>query len=121
MTRVVHFELMAEDPARAIDFYRQVFGWEIKKWDGPEDYWLITSGPEEQPGINGAIGKSRGEPLTVNTVEVESVDEFAEKVIQHGGTVVVPKMAVPEVGYVVYCKDTEGIVFGLFQSDSSAA
>jgi hypothetical protein len=119
MPRIVHFEVMAENPQRAVDFYTKVFDWQVNKWNGPEDYWLVTTGADDQLGINGAIGKSQGEPLTVNVVDVPSVDEFAAKVTDHGGQVVVPKMAIPGVGYVIYCKGTEGIVFGLYQTDSS--
>jgi predicted enzyme related to lactoylglutathione lyase len=120
MSKVVHFEVMAEDPARATEFYSKVFGWEITKWDGPQDYWLVTTGAEDQPGINGGIAKSQGQAMTVNTVDVSSVDEFANKVEANGGKVVVPKMAVPGIGYLVYCQDTEGIVFGMMQADPSA-
>jgi hypothetical protein len=120
MSRPSHFEIMAEDPARAVEFYRQVFGWEVQKWEGPEEYWLITTGAEGTPGINGGIARSKGEPLTVNTISVTSVDEFAEKVVAHGGKIVLPKMAIPGVGYQVYCQDSEGIVFGLHQSDPAA-
>ena len=120
MSRPVHFEILAEDPARAVEFYSQVFGWQVQKWEGPEEYWLATTGPEGTPGINGGIGKSKGEPLTVNTIQVDSVDEFAAKVTAHGGKVVVPKMAIPGVGYLIYCQDTEGIVFGLHQADPTA-
>jgi predicted enzyme related to lactoylglutathione lyase len=120
MPRVVHFEVMAADPQRARQFYANVFGWEITKWEGPEEYWLISSGPDDQPGINGGIGQSRGEPLTVNTVDVPSIDAYTEKVVASGGKVVLPKMAVPGVGWLVYCQDTEGIVFGMMQSDPGA-
>ena len=50
MARVVHFELMAKNPERAVTFYQNVFGWQIHKWDGPVDYWLITSGDDSTPG-----------------------------------------------------------------------
>ena len=53
MDRVVHFELAAEDPERAAEFYRQAFGWVIKKWEGPTEYWLVTTGAEGEAGING--------------------------------------------------------------------
>jgi uncharacterized protein len=56
----------------------------------------------------------------VNSISVDSVDEYAAKVEQHGGQVVVPKMTVPTVGYLAYCKDTEGNIFGIFQPDHSA-
>ena len=53
MGRVVHFEIHAENPQRAIAFYQGLFGWEITKWDGPMDYWMIRTGPKEQMGIDG--------------------------------------------------------------------
>ena len=120
MSRIVHFEVMAGDPERAVEFYTKVFGWKINKWEGPQVYWLVTTGADDTPGINGGIAKSQGAPMTVNTVEVPSVDESAEKVIAAGGRVVVPKMTIPGIGYQIYCQDTEGIVFGLHQLDESA-
>jgi len=55
MPRVIHFEIPADDPARAVKFYEAVFGWKIEKWNGPMDYWLAMTGEQEQPGIDGAI------------------------------------------------------------------
>lgn len=106
MLRVVHFEIHAEEPERAVQFYSGVFGWEIIKWDGPQDYWLITTGPDDEPGINGAVMRRQGEIdgqaviAYVCTVEVPSVDEYVEKITQGGGSVAVPKMAVPGVGWL---------------------
>ena len=50
MPRVVHFEVSADDPERAASFYRDVFGWNFHKWDGPEPYWLVTTGPDGTTG-----------------------------------------------------------------------
>lgn len=122
MARVTHFEINADEPERAVSFYQDVFGWEIQKWEGPVDYWLITTGREDEPGIDGALMK-RTDPTaaTWNTVEVDSVDDHVSKVEASGGSVVVPKMAIPGVGYQAYCRDTEGNVFGIHQSDPAAA
>jgi uncharacterized protein len=121
MNRVIHFELGADTPERAAKFYGAVFGWKADKWAGPQEYWLITTGPNEEPGINGGIMRHQdAQPRTVNTIGVTSVDEFAEKVVQNGGQVVVPKMPIPGVGYQAYCLDTEGNLFGIHQSDPSA-
>lgn len=57
MPRVVHFEIDAEKPERAVKFYEKVFGWKIEKWKGPVDYWLITTGKEKEPGIDGGLAK----------------------------------------------------------------
>jgi len=122
MPRVVHFEFAADDPERASRFYREVFGWNIAKWEGPMDYWLISTGDPSTPGIDGGMMRRSNEyPSIVNTIQVPSVDAFVDKVVSAGGEVVAPKMPIPEVGYLAYCKDTEGNVFGIMESDSSAA
>jgi predicted enzyme related to lactoylglutathione lyase len=122
MPRVVHFEIDAHEPERATRFYNDVFGWSIQKWDGPMEYWLIKTGEDGEMGINGGLSKrSPDEPVkTVNTIGVESVDATLEKITAAGGTVAMPKMAVPGVGYLAYCVDTEGNTFGIMQPDTSA-
>ena len=118
--RVVHFEIHAPEPEKFLDFYILLFGWQAEKW-GDEQYWQIITGPGQAPGIDGAVMKSRdGQPRVVNTIQVDSVDEYAERVPEAGGEVVVSKMAIPGVGYVIYCSDPGGAIFGLFQSDSQA-
>jgi hypothetical protein len=123
MPRVVHFELPAQDPERAAAFYSSVFGWKFQKWDGPMEYWMVITGEEGMPGING--GLMREDPnypprTPVNTVDVSSVDEYVAKITQAGGAVAVPKMAIAGVGYLAYCTDTEGVLFGIMQDDPSA-
>jgi uncharacterized protein len=120
MPRVVHFEVSADDPERAAAFYEKVFGWEFHKWGGPQDYWVIKTGPEDEPGINGGMFLRKGPVGHVNSIDVPSVDDFAAKIEASGGTVVVPKMAVPGVGWLAYAKDTEESIFGIFQPDPAA-
>ncbi len=126
MARVVHFEIHADDPERAAKFYQAAFGWSVSKWDGPMDYWLVTTGEEDQPGINGAIMKRQcpagGEGFSafVCTLDVESYDDTAAKVEAAGGGVTSPKQAVPGVGWHGYFSDTEGNTFGAMQPDENA-
>jgi predicted enzyme related to lactoylglutathione lyase len=85
MPRVVHFEIPASDVARAVEFYRTVFGWEISTWGGPMEYFLADTG-KEGPGINGAImGNGGTAKTTVNTIGVAALDESVEKIIAAGG------------------------------------
>lgn len=116
MPRVIHFELPADDPERASGFYQQVFGWTISKWDGPVDYWLVTTGDEGEPGIGGAIQRREEGATTVNTIDVPSVDEYVAKIVAAGGQIALPKMEVPGVGFMAYGIDTEGNVFGIMES-----
>jgi predicted enzyme related to lactoylglutathione lyase len=126
MARVVHFEIHAEKPERAIQFYQNSFGWEFQKWEGPMDYWMVMTGPDDQPGINGGLVPRRGEIdgeaviAYVCTVDVPDIDATLSSVEQNGGTIAVPKMAVPGVGWLVYFKDTEGNIFGAMENDPDA-
>lgn len=121
MPRVIHFELAADNPERAVDFYKKTFDWKIDKWGGTQEYWLCSTGDEKEPGINGAIMK-RSEPgtSTVNTIGVPSLEEHMAKVSKNGGKVLTPKMTIPGIGYFCYCQDTEGNTFGILQPDMSA-
>ncbi len=121
MSKVVHFDIQADDPARAIAFYQKVFGWTVSKWEGPRDYWLVTAGPEDEPGINGGIAPrtTAGQP-TICSISSPSVDESAKKVVDAGGSIILPKGPIPGVGYLIMCKDTEGNIFGIVESDPTA-
>ena len=127
MPRVVHFEIHAGDPARAIKFYETMFDWKFEKWDGPMEYWMVTTGANDQPGINGGLMPRRGEIdgqaviAYVCTIDVASVDDSTATVQSNGGQVVVPKMPIPGAGWLVYCKDTEGNIFGMMQADTNAS
>lgn len=121
MSRIVHFEIPADNPERAIKFYEKVFDWQIEKWDGPIEYWLIMTGDEDKPGIDGGLAR-RENPTTgvENTIDVNNLDASLANVKAHGGKVIRPRMSVTGVGWMAYIKDTEGNVFGLMESDQNA-
>lgn len=123
MPRPVHFDMTAEDPQRAVSFYSNVFGWTFQKWEGPMEYWMISTGSSGEPGIDGGLGPRRdpSETGTTNVVSVSSVDDYVAKITSNGGSVTAPKSAIPGVGYLAYCTDTEGNLFGLMEFDESAA
>lgn len=126
MNRVVHFEIHADDPARAIVFYQKQFGWTIEPWGPPGLYWTVTTGPGTEPGINGGMVPRRGAIdgtaviAYVCTVEVASVDDAMARALSLGGTVALPKMPIPGMGWLAYFKDTEGNIVGVMQQDPSA-
>jgi predicted enzyme related to lactoylglutathione lyase len=121
MSKVIHFELPADNIERAQKFYTKIFGWQFQKWDGPTPYWMIVTGPTEQPGINGGM-MPRPAPGAgvVNTIGVTSVDDMTAAVEANGGKIILPKMAIPGVGWLAYFTDTEGNQFGVIQNDTSA-
>ena len=130
MSRVIHFEIQAEDVPRAVAFYREVFGWQIEDWSeyAGTAYFGVTTGAEGEPGINGAImqrpganpaagGSVAGAVLTIGT---EDFDAIAAKVAAAGGTVALEKMALPGMAWQGYFHDTENNVFGVHQPDPEA-
>lgn len=122
MNRFIHFELATDDLERTAQFYREVFGWQIQKWDGPVEYWTVMTGDESTPGINGGLMQTNGEFRgTINTIGVEDIDAAIAAVQTHGGEIVLPKDAIPGVGYQAYFKDTNGTIVGLHQGDPNAS
>lgn len=106
---------------KTVAFYRDVFGWQTQKWEGPVDYWLITTGDASTPGINGGLMQTDGRLTgTINTIEVEDIDAAIAKVLAHGGEIIFEKDAISGVGYQAYFKDNSGIVVGLHQADPGA-
>ena len=129
MPRVIHFEIHADDTERALNFYRSLFGWEFKAWEGPSPmpYWIITTGAEGTPGINGGLMK-RQHPLSGNDgvlayvciINVDNLDHYFGRGQELGAQVALPKMPIPGIGWLAYLRDTEGNVFGLMQADPTA-
>jgi len=119
MAKVVHFEINSKNPEKAVKFYEDVFGWNIKKW--ADDYWMATTGDEKEPGIDGGIQK-RKDPgaATYIVINVPSIDEYVKKIEENGGKVVVPKAPIPGVGWGAYFNDLDGNLIGIFEDDKTA-
>ena len=125
----IHFEIPADDLARAQNFYKELFGWEIKAAnpDFP-DYLMVGTLPLDENnmpqgnGINGGMMKrsNPGQGI-INYVSVEDIDAYLAKLEQLGGTVLMPKMPITGIGWNAVVQDTEGNTFGMIQEDSSAA
>jgi hypothetical protein len=129
MSRVIHFEIHAEQPERAIAFYSALLGWTFTRWGGPMEYWTIETGPASKPGINGGLLKRMGPAPThgqavnayVCTVQVDDLEACMARAQSLGAAVALPKMPVPGIGWLGYLVDTEGNIFGAMQDDPKAA
>jgi len=120
MARIVHFDLTANDPDKLIPFYERVFKWKFSKWEGPFEYWLIETGPNEEPGINGGLGRRQGDERVVDTIDVEDIDAALAGIREQGGSVIADKAPIPGVGWFAQFKDPEGNLLGVMQSDPRA-
>ena len=123
MNRVTHFEIYTDKPESVQPFYQNVFGWKFRKFEGgPMEYWLVTTGDDTNPGINGGVTRPReGQNAgTLNTIAVESLDRTIDKIEQRGGRICVPKMAIPTVGWLAYAEDPAGNIFGIIEPNTEA-
>ncbi|HEX6246347.1 MAG TPA: VOC family protein [Nocardioidaceae bacterium] len=130
MSRVVHFEIQADDVDRAKAFYAAVFDWSFEDYGEftGSTYWGITTGPEDQPGINGGLlqrpapapGPGQGTNSYVCTMAVEDYDATERRILDAGGQVALPKMALTGMAWQGYYLDTEGNTFGIHQPDPEA-
>jgi uncharacterized protein len=125
MPGVIYFEICVDDVDTAAKFYEKVFDWKIANSDDPS-YRFIDAGDQE---FSGAI-RSRDEEWptdgskldsTINTIDVPSVDSVANKIVAAGGKIVGPKIALEGVGYVQYCRDTDGNCFAIMEYDELAS
>lgn len=121
--QVVHFEIPADDLARASEFYRSAFGWEFSDVPGM-DYAMVGTTPSTEAGmpkdpgaINGGMFKREG-PMTAPTVviDVDDIDKALETVNGLGAETVVGRQPVMEMGFVAYFRDPEGNLIGLWQN-----
>lgn len=115
MPKIIHFEIPADEPERAVEFYKKVFGWKIQKWEGEFDYWLVEAGEEDEPGINGAIKPKDFGSAINDVINVDSYHEFARRIEGEGGKMLTEKMAIPDMGYTGSFQDTEGNVLGIIE------
>ena len=128
---IVHFEIPADQPERAAKFYRELFGWDIKKFEGSAaggiEYWMVRTVPTDEqgmplrPGVNGGLMRRmyQGQP-PVNYIAVEDVDEFVKKAGRLGAKVLMEKSPVPGMGWFAQLNDTEGNVLAIWQHDPHA-
>jgi predicted enzyme related to lactoylglutathione lyase len=119
MSRVVHFEIHAAEPERAVRFYTGLFGWEVNVSPDPQYGGYARAlargadvagiGPKMMPGQPSAssvyFGTSDGAAL-------------AADVAAAGGTVVVPPMQIGDQGHMAVFADPTGAFFGAWQPDA---
>ncbi|MCT2343785.1 VOC family protein [Niallia taxi] len=130
MGRLVHFEIHVSDMDRAKKFYGEVFGWTFQDWTeyAGMPYFGAVTGKEEELGINGALMQRQGpapeSTQALNgfacTMGVENYEQSEAKILENGGTVALPKYALPGMAWQGYYKDPEGNIFGIHQPDENA-
>lgn len=103
-------ELVTPDRDRAVAFYSGLFGWTTTEPEaefGGYSQFLLDGRPigglmPEVPGMT-------GDPTWAVYLAVPDAEAVAERAVAHGGTVVVPPMALPGLGSSVVVADGAGM------------
>ena len=126
MPTIVYFQIPSDDIERSKKFYNQLFGWKIDKSpesntpEGMENWTVTTTDDKGNQALGGGMSKrAMPQQQITNFIDVKSVDEYLSKVERLGGKVVVPKTAVPGMGYYAICLDTENNSFGIFEPNEN--
>ena len=110
------FQIPPYMPINEMAFYNKVFGWTFQR-SGQTTYLSATK--EASPCQ--ITNQQKKNNLAIHTIAVTDVDRYIQKVLQVGGEIVIPKTAVPGIGWLVYCKGPEQPIFSLMQTDLQAA
>ncbi len=121
MSAIVHFDVPTEDVERAKKFYAGLLGWKFDPVPEMQYNLINTTNLDGTPGIGGGMGK-RMDPSQrmMNYFGVASLDASMKQVKSLGGKVITEKMAVPGMGFLANCMDTEGNIFGLWEENTLA-
>ncbi len=124
MDSVTHFEVPVDDIERAKKFYAETFGWRFDSTPGMP-YWMAYTCEvdekfmaKETNKINGGFYKRSdgGSPNPSIVLSTEDIDASIEKIKANGGEITMEKRQVGDMGLYVQAKDTEGNIFGVWQS-----
>jgi uncharacterized protein len=120
MPTIHHFDIPVDDANRAKQFYKDVFGWDMKKLESQVDpkieLWMCETEDENgRKGITGGMMKRNTLPSITNYISVNSIDEYISKINKSGGKVTMPRTEIPNVGSFAMFLDSENNLFGLFE------
>ncbi|MBB4894843.1 hypothetical protein FHS39_003901 [Streptomyces olivoverticillatus] len=113
-------DLMVPDQRAALDFYRDLFGWQGEP--GPPEtggYAVCTLRGKPVAGIMTAMAPEGGaSPPTAWTtyLAVENADETTAKIAARGGAVLQEAIDVMDLGRMAAAADPMGAVFGLWEA-----
>ncbi|CAN5131285.1 VOC family protein [soil metagenome] len=123
--KLTHFAIHTDDIERARNFYEDVFDWGFASY-GPSDFLQIRADKTKGGELIGALQSRKYSPLDEKiiglecTISVEDIDDIIQKVKNNGGEILLPKTAIPTVGWIAKFLDTEGNLICAMQSDPSA-
>lgn len=122
--KLTHFAIHIDKMERAKQFYKAVFEWGFNDY-GQEDFLQIKADDSDDGALIGAMQSRKYSPVSEKliglecTIGVENIEDIIRKVKDSGGQILMPKTAIPHVGWVAKFLDTEGNLICGMQYDKS--
>jgi len=123
--KLTHFAIHIDDIERAKNFYGDVFDWGFHSYGTP-DFLQIKADKTGNGELIGALQSRSYSPVDDKiiglecTIGVEDIDYIIERVINNSGKVLMPKTAIPYVGWIAKFLDTEGNLICAMEYDNNA-
>ncbi|MDN5202851.1 VOC family protein [Fulvivirgaceae bacterium BMA10] len=113
MNAVNWFEIPANNIDRAMEFYKNILGYDLQKTNMMGTDMAFFPGEVQNQGATGAIIQGEGyEPSEKGSLVYFSAGEdltpVLEKVEKAGGKVILPKTSIGEHGFIAHFMDCEG-------------
>jgi predicted enzyme related to lactoylglutathione lyase len=116
MAKVEHFEIPADDIARAQSFYTTVLGYEYEPWGGEMGMLRQPQGE----GINGDLHLRGATPHPTVVFTVDRIEDTVALAVANGGEQLGEIQPLDENSRWVYIKDSEGNIIGLYDEVAAA-
>jgi len=123
--KLIHFAIHIDQIERAKRFYDGVFDWGFNDY-GQSDFLQIKTDKTENGELIGALQSRKYSPVPEKliglecTIGVENLDDIIDRVQKNSGQILMPKTAIPQVGWIAKFLDTEGNLICAMQYDDNA-
>jgi predicted enzyme related to lactoylglutathione lyase len=110
---VAHFEIVGKDGPKLHQFYRDLFGWEVKA-DNPMNYGYVNIGATP---LTGGISPPWGglDGYVTIYVKVPDLAAHLKRAEELGGKVLLPPTDIPGGGSIAHFADPSGNRIGLIK------
>ena len=106
-------ELITPDPAGALRFYTELFGWKTEKFPLPQgDYIMLHHAGRTFGGVM-APPEPGVPPHWLNYVSVADIQSTVDKATSLGAKVIVAPMSIGDVGKIAVIQDQQGAMIGV--------
>jgi predicted enzyme related to lactoylglutathione lyase len=114
---VVFWELASHDMQKSVDFFREVFDWQIE-FDDRLGFYVVPDAAPSQAGLDAAVFTLKHAKLPFLTlyIQVEDINAKAQLVQEKGGFIVEEPFDISPKSRICLFNEPSGVTFAMIQS-----